>query len=73
MIQYLEAAAGEMSPAGSMLGMILPLVFCGIIFYFFLFANFMLNNIFLKARIRENVTEANYHIDRCDNSKYFRY
>ena len=37
MVQYLEAAAGEMSPAGSMLGMIIPLVFCGIIFYFFLY------------------------------------
>ena len=37
MVQYLEAAAGEMSPAGSVLGMIIPLVFCGIIFYFFLY------------------------------------
>ena len=37
MIQYLAAAGGEMSPAGSMLGMIIPLVFCGIIFYFFLY------------------------------------
>ena len=37
MVQYLEAAAGEMSPAGSMLGMIIPLVFCGIIFYFLLY------------------------------------
>ena len=37
MIQYLEAAAGEMSPAGSVLGMIIPLLFCGVIFYFFLY------------------------------------
>ena len=37
MIQYLAAAGGEMSTAGSMLGMIIPLVFCGIIFYFFLY------------------------------------
>ena len=37
MIQYLEAASGEVSTAGSMLGMIIPLLFCGVIFYFFLY------------------------------------
>ena len=37
MIHYLEAAATDVNTTGSMLGMILPLVFCGVIFYFFLY------------------------------------
>ncbi|MBQ7982786.1 MAG: preprotein translocase subunit YajC [Clostridia bacterium] len=34
---YLEAAATDVNTTGSMLGMILPLVLCGVIFYFFLY------------------------------------
>ena len=37
MMYYLEAAATDVNTTGSMLGMILPLVFCGVIFYFFLY------------------------------------
>ena len=37
MVHYLEAASTSTSPAGGILGMIIPLVFCGIIFYFFLY------------------------------------
>ena len=37
MVHYLEAAATDAGTTGSMLGMIIPLVFCGIIFYFFLY------------------------------------
>ena len=37
MMYYLEAAATDVNTTGSMLGMILPLVLCGVIFYFFLY------------------------------------
>ena len=37
MVQYLEAAATEAGAAGSVVGMIIPLLLCGVIFYFFLY------------------------------------
>ncbi len=38
MFQYLTAAAGgEVSTAGSMISLIVPLLFCGVIFYFFMY------------------------------------
>ncbi|MBQ8576409.1 MAG: preprotein translocase subunit YajC [Clostridia bacterium] len=36
MLHYLEAAA-EGSTAGSLISLVVPLLFCGIIFYFFLY------------------------------------
>ncbi len=38
MFQYLTAAAGgEMTPGSSMISLIVPLLFCGVIFYFFMY------------------------------------